>query len=242
MATNDHAALLAEIAAELQDQTTEGLTVRAVVARTAEVVPEAQHVSLTVRKRRDTFATLAATSDLAERADELQYSLREGPCVDAALEAEWYRSGEAAHDPRWPRWGPRAGALGVRSLLSVRLMTQDQRVGALNMYSERPYLFDDSEVRDLALVYAVHVAQALSSARLVGGMETALDSRHVIGVALGLVMERYDMSEDLAFAFLRRLSSHQQRKLRDVATDLVRDRGAVGFGTGEGPDVPKPTG
>ena len=49
-------------------------------------------------------------------------------------------------------------------------------------------------------------------------------SRHVIGMAQGIVMERFGLDEDRSFAFLSRLSSHQNRKLRDLAGDLVRTR------------------
>lgn len=232
---NDRAALMAAVAAEFGQQRTRALTVDAIVARTVDVIPDAAHVSLTMRGAHDTFTTLASTSDLAYRADALQYSHREGPCVGSAVTQGFHRSGDAATDGRWPTWGPEAGALGVRSLLSVPLVGESERGGALNMYSEKPYLFDDPEMLDLALVFACHVAQAIRSSSAIEGMETALDSRHAIGVALGMVMERYDCSEDVAFTFIRRLSSHQNRKVRDIAVDLVRHRRAPAFGSGEHP-------
>jgi len=52
----------------------------------------------------------------------------------------------------------------------------------------------------------------------------ALDRRTTIGQALGMLMERYQIGEDEAFSFLVRCSSHQNRKLYDIAADFVETR------------------
>jgi AmiR/NasT family two-component response regulator len=51
-----------------------------------------------------------------------------------------------------------------------------------------------------------------------------LQARKVIGQAIGIVMERYQMNEDRAFSFLVRASSHGNIKLRDIAQELVEQR------------------
>jgi AmiR/NasT family two-component response regulator len=51
-----------------------------------------------------------------------------------------------------------------------------------------------------------------------------MSSRHVIGMAQGILMERYGLDEQQAFAFLSRVSSHENRKLRELATEVVRTR------------------
>ena len=108
------------------------------------------------------------------------------------------------------------------SLLSVQLLTKGESFGALSLYSEQPGRFADNEVVDLAQLYTVHAANALVSAQLVTGLETALSSRHDIGVAQGILMARYGLTADQAFAALRRVSQHRNVKLRDVALDVQR--------------------
>ncbi len=228
MPDRSDAELLAELSAHLRGVRSDPpLTASRIVEGALEVVLEAGHASLTVRRRRGRFSTLAATSDLAEAADEAQYALHEGPCVEACESAGWFRSGEVGTDPRWPRWGPRAAGLGVHSLLSVQLLHQAGPIGALNLYAESPGGFADREVVHLASLYATHAALALAAAEQLSGLETALTSRHTIGLAQGVLMERYSLTPDQAFALLQRMSSTANVKLREVAEDVVARRAEV---------------
>ena len=224
MEPSELAAQMATVSTELPAERNESLTVRSIVSRALEIVPDAESVSLTVRTRRLQLQTLAATDELAREADELQYSLREGPCVDSVEQADWFRSGSVGQDRRWPAWGPRAAELGVGSLLSVLTFSGSEPRGALNMYSRREGAFDDPDDIDLAVLYAIHAANALSAARLVDGLEIAVNSRHVIGMAQGMVMERFGLTVDQAFSLLQRLSSATNTKVAAVARTIVDTR------------------
>lgn len=112
-------------------------------------------------------------------------------------------------------WGPRAAAIGVGSLLSVAVTERDE-----------PGAFGDRDVVDLALVYAVHATTALASARRATTLRAAVSSRHVIGMAQGIAMERYDIDQQQSFELLRRLSSTTNVKLRDIAKQIV-ETGAI---------------
>lgn len=226
MDQSDLAAQMAALATELQDERDEQPTVEAIVAKAVEVVPDATSASLTIRVRRHRFVTLAATSDLAREADGLQYALDEGPCLEASESSDWLRSGDLGHEPRWPGWGPRVADLGVSSVLSVALYARSERIGALNMYAEEPGRFSDAYDIDLALLFAVHAAHALASARLVTGLEVAVSSRHDIGVAQGILMERYGLSLAQTFDLLRRISSTTNQKVADLARHIM-DTGSV---------------
>ena len=231
----DHdAALLAEVASHLRGLRNDPpLTATRIVEGALEVVPEAGHAGLTVRRGKDRYTSLGATSELATEVDRAQYALEEGPCLDAAATAEWFRSGDVGADPRWPQWGPRAASLGIRSMLSVRLLSGGAPIGALNLYAEEGGRFSDRDVVDLAAIYATHAALALAASEQISGLETAMTSRHTIGMAQGRLMERYGLTPDQAFSLLQRMSSTSNVKLRDVADELVR--------TG-GPDLPTPWG
>ncbi|MDR7254825.1 GAF domain-containing protein [Nocardioides sp. BE266] len=224
MSTHDSSAVFAALAAELQLEPDEALTSRAIVTRMRELVPEAALVSLTIRTSRNGHKTLATSDPVAQEADALQYALGEGPCVEITDTGGWLRSGTVETDPRWPVWGPRAAEMGVRSLLSVAVNDRDEPLGALNLYSAEPGGFADRDVVDLALVYAVHATNALSSARRATTLQTAVSSRHVIGMAQGIAMERYGIDQHQSFELLRRLSSTTNVKLRDVATQIVETR------------------
>lgn len=218
----DYARQLAALASALHAERQEEPTLHAIVRQAQAVVPDAEHVSLTVRQRRGGFTTLETTSALAAEADQLQYDLNEGPCLDSAREGGWWRSGGVSQDPRWPRWGPGAGRLGVGSLLSVRLMRQHEPYGAINLYSREEQRFADADHIDRALLWATHAADALTAAQELSGLETALASRHVIGMAQGIVMHRFGLSEEQSFSLLCRLSSHRNEKLREIAHTIVR--------------------
>jgi len=217
----DRAHLLAKITSDLTIRHGEDKAADSILDHTRELFADTKHASITVRHRRS-HHTLASISELASEADRLQYALNEGPCLSAADHSEWYRSGNVGNDDRWPTWGPAARRLGVGSLLSVPLTVRRESIGALNLYSDRLGAFDDKDEIDLALLYAVHAASALVSARHVTQLETAVSSRHDIGIAQGILMNRYNVDQQPAWATLVRVSSQTNTKLRDVAAEVVR--------------------
>ncbi len=225
MPTNADAVLLVHLAAHLQRVPDDPpLTAERIVHSALEVVPEADHASLTVHRGKRHWTSLAATSALALAADQAQYHLEEGPCIEAAEHAEWFRSGDVSTDARWPRWGPQAADLGVGSLLSVRLLSDGSPVGALNLYADERGHFADRDVVDLAFLYATHAAVALVTAEHVHGLATALTSRHTIGLAQGILMERHGLTARQSFALLQRMSSTTNVKLREVASRVAEGR------------------
>ncbi|KQT90916.1 hypothetical protein ASG49_14475 [Marmoricola sp. Leaf446] len=236
MGPSRDATLLTAIAAELQEHPTEDATVADVLDRAVALLPPADHASLTVRRRHVGWHTVGATSPLALRADELQYALEEGPCVEAYDAADHRHSDRVADDPRWPRWGPAADDLGLRSVLSIGLQARGERVASLNLYAAAPEGFGDPSVVELARLYAVHASYALHSAHRRAGLESAIGSRHVIGVAQGMLVERFGLDLESSFALLQRLSSTHNRKLRDICEELVRTGDTPGLAAGPDAD------
>ncbi|NYE38611.1 GAF domain-containing protein [Nocardioides cavernae] len=232
------------MAAQLRPASGAQPTAQSVIDTAVGLIPDARWASVTIRSGRRSFETLTSTHDEARAADRLQYELGEGPCVDAATEVGWLRTGDVGHDPRWPTWGPQASRLGVSSLLSLQLTSDDQPVGALNLYSPEPDLFRDDDEIAFALLYASHAALALTSTRQIEGLRSAISSRHVIGLAQGILMERYDLTVDTSFALLRRYSNVHNAKLARVAADVVSTRrlpsGAGADGGGPTPGTADP--
>lgn len=210
----------AEIAQQLLASTGERPTVRRVVELAVDTVPACHYAGVSLRHGNGHVDTPACTHDVVAKADALQYELQEGPCLDAIRADELYVVENLVTDARWPSWGPQAAALGFASIVSVRLSTPQNVVGALNLYSRQVHAFDDEAVL-IANVYAVHAANALWATQEVEGLRTAMRSRHLIGIAQGKLMERHGLSEDAAFEVLRRYSQIHNVKLRDLAAEVA---------------------
>ncbi|HEY0165874.1 MAG TPA: GAF and ANTAR domain-containing protein [Jatrophihabitans sp.] len=222
--TAELAQLFSDLGQELASERGLEGTLRLITARSVKLLPAAQHAAIS-RGRHGRFETVASTGELPLLVDQIQYDLNSGPCVDAAVQQKVYRSGQLATDQRWPEFGRRAAAEhGVHSMLSVRLFLEgDDLVAALNHYSAQPDAFDSSD-ETVALMLATHASTAMASARLheqVHHLERALQSNRGIGVAIGVLMNQYKLTQSQAFDLLRMASQHGHRKLVDVALDVT---------------------
>ncbi len=172
--------------------------------------------------------TLAPTDQLVNDSDRLQADLAEGPCFDAARTKDGERVFRirdfTTEQPRWPAFAPRAHELGVGSMMGFLLYARGEDFGALNMYSRQPGAFTEAS-ETAGWVLASHCAVALASASTEEQLSHALETRHAIGEAMGILMERHRLSEDDAFDALRRISQHHNIKLRDVAQRVRRTPG-----------------
>ena len=215
----------ARISADLLAEPQEPATLRSIVEGVVETVPACDFASISLRMKGGNVETPVSTSPIVDACDELQYTLREGPCLGAIWNGETYVVEDIAHDPRWPNWGPAAAAEGAGSIVSVRLFTSNQVMGALNIYASEPFAFTSEDV-DVATVFAVHAATALSAAKVVSDLQTAVLNRHTIGIAQGILMNRYGLTKERSFEVLRRYSSRTNTKLREVAQFVV-DSGSL---------------
>lgn len=168
--------------------------------------------------------TAGATQPLVEQADQLQMSLAEGPCLSALRAQQNFRIDDTRTDPRWPRWGPAAAELGIRSVLSIRMADLDKpTIGSVNLYARRSGAFGPDSL-ELAAILGRHATTAYLKARRHSAANRAIDTRSTIGQAQGILMERFDVDADRAFSILRRYSQAENVPLRRVAGDLVASR------------------
>lgn len=215
---------LVDLARELHGEEHLATTAETVTREVVEWVGADAASGITMVRRRGRVENLAATSEVVARGDDLQEDLKEGPCLDAIWEEHQVYAGDLITEVRWPRWAPQIAAEHrVRSMLCTRLFTQSDVLGALNVYSPRRYAFD-GELRDEITAFAAHAAIAVADSQTIEGLAIALDRRTIIGTALGIIMERFDLTNEQAFALLRRLSSHSNRKLHDVASEIATTR------------------
>ena len=157
----------------------------------------------------------------------------EGPCLDA------YRTGttiveEALQSSsRWPRFSAEALNAGFQSVQAIPMRLRDQVIGALNLFRVPPGRLselDSSICRAFADVATIGLLQerAVREAReLAENLQAALNNRVVIEQAKGVLSERGGLELDAAFEVLRRYARRNNRRLADVAGDLIEDRVTV---------------
>jgi hypothetical protein len=198
-------------------------TLARITATAVEILPDVQYASITVRHADDRLETVAPTDDLLLGLDAAQYQLQEGPCYDAAVDQPYVISPNLAADERFPRYAATAVGAGVRAQAGIRLfeVPSPTAQAALNLYSRKVGSFEDMSV--VGRLFAHQAAVALDYARQVENLQLALRTRQLIGRAVGIVMERYGLNEERAFAFLARISQLRNVKVRSVAEEVVND-------------------
>jgi hypothetical protein len=215
---------LAAAAREMQDEDSSREAMERAVAIATEILPGCDAAGVCVVYRGDRIDTHATSNDALRQVDALQHELNEGPCLDALQQDDTVHSRDLSVDERWPKWGPEvAGRLGLFSIVSYRLFSTGDTLGALNLYGRNRSAFSTDDIHD-GMALAAHVSVALAGAQEVEHLEKALGGRTVIGQATGILMERFDLSADRAFGALSRLSQHKNVKLRQLAEQIVQTR------------------
>jgi GAF domain-containing protein len=199
---------------------------QAVVDLAKTVLPGDPEASITLLID-DKPATAAFTGQLALACDESQYGHGYGPCLHAASTGELTEIADMQAETRWRDYVQQAAARGVLSSLSVPLPIGAGVSGALNIYAREPNTFDEDS-RSAAVRFAPYAGVAvanmyayLDARNLAANLQKALDSRAVIDQAKGILMERHKVTADQAFQVLARISMQTNRKLRDIADQLV---------------------
>ena len=173
--------------------------------------------------------TVASSDNRAPVLDEEQYVVGEGPCLEALKNGQIVEVRDQRNETRWGDYSPRALAKGVRSSLSLPLSVDGRSLGALNLYSEEKVdAFSDEEIRAQAIAFAERASIALTltiryteQSNTARQLEQALASRTVIDQAIGIIMAQQKCDAHAAFDLLRQHSQNHNRRLRDVAKDLI---------------------
>jgi GAF domain-containing protein len=195
-----------------------------------DTIPGASEVSVTLVSG-DHASTAAYTGSLAIELDEVQYQQGYGPCLDAAASSTLLAIDDMTTEDRWAEYAAKAVKAGALSSLSVPVPVQQQLTAALNIYATSPHAFTRDDVAT-AETFASYAAVAISNAHLytstaahAAQMSAAMKSRAVIEQAKGILMALHRCDADHAFALLTRESQNSNRKLRDVAADIVTRAG-----------------
>jgi GAF domain-containing protein len=194
-------------------------TLQAITATAVGTVPGAASASIMYVIARRRLEPRARTGDMSRLVDDAQDRVGEGPCLDALWEHRTVRIDDMETETRWPRFAREAVLAGARSSLSFRLFVEEDGLGVLNLYGRAPNAFGD-ESEDVGSVFASHAAIALAGAQTEERLREAVASRDRIGQAKGILMERFKVTADQAFAILARASQLTNRRLVDIASEL----------------------
>jgi GAF domain-containing protein len=203
-------------------------TLQVVVELSVAVLPGCDAAGVTLRIE-DKDRTAAASDEFTLEIDKLQYDAGEGPCVEALQRGETVFLEDISVEKRWPGFTQRAKERGLKSVLSQPLR-EDGTAGALNLYSNQQPGFDEQTMR-LSEIFAKHASIAMKNARTYAAarrlseqLTEALQSRDIIGQAKGILMEREGITDGEAFDLLKRISQHENVKLREIAERVVQEK------------------
>ncbi len=204
----------------------------------AGIVPRCDGASLTMRKEGRPVPA-AANGAWANDLDDLQHREQEGPCIDCLREGSVMRVRDLATDSRFPTYGPRAAERGAHAVVSMPLAADGRTVGALNLYSRQVDAFDGAGLA-MAELLTAHASLAVQAATayytnrdLADQMREAISSRAVIEQAKGVLVAQRRCTPDEAFQLLVSASQRSNRKLRDIAQEIVAGAVREADGAGE---------
>jgi hypothetical protein len=168
---------------------------------------------------------VSATSRIARELDDAQRTANAGPVPMAFQTRAVVSSADLGGDDRWPALADVLGT-GRMQVVAVPVETGRRVVGVLSVYSvQEP---QEPRTTETAVLLAatlgavfLELERNAELERLHVDMQRALSSRAVIEQAKGIIMAQRGCGPDEAFAHLTELSSRQERKLRDVARDIV---------------------
>jgi GAF domain-containing protein len=193
----------------------------------AQLVAAPAACGITVRRNGRQAFTAASSDSLAGEIDEIQYATGEGPCLDSMWNDVVIQVDDFGKERRWEAFRAGAVACNVISSLSIPLHVDAQTVAVLNLYSERVAAFD-GPLRQQAEAFAGQCAAALTlalrqaqHAELQQQVNAAMAARSMIDQAIGILMSEQRCTAAEAFEVLRSTSQRRNRKLRDIAAEII---------------------
>lgn len=171
---------------------------------------------------------MAFSGSLAATLDERQYEDGFGPGLNAARSGGVVRIDDTAGDAQYPGFSAIAHRQGVTSVLALGLPIPAGVLGGLNLYRLRGEQAFSAQTEEAARLFGANAAVTLANAALLASRErfathlqAAMASRAVVEQAKGIIMSVAACDADEAFQLLARQSQRTNRKLRDIATEVV---------------------
>ncbi|HEU4998449.1 MAG TPA: GAF and ANTAR domain-containing protein [Lapillicoccus sp.] len=198
---------------------------QAIVNTAVRIIDGCDHASIMQRGRDGRFQTVASSDDIARAVDKLEQLHREGPCLDAIVEdVPQFENDLADPTTQWPALAEQVvRQTPVRAVAGFRIIAGDQKIGALNLFSDQVNGMGPASA-DQAIVLAAFASVAVSAVhgkKEARTLAAGLESNREIGKAIGLLMAFHKVSDAAAFDLLRKASQDMNIKLAEVAREVV---------------------
>ncbi len=225
---------LSEIFVELADTLIDEFDVvdfMTVLASRCVELLDATEVGLILADQRGNLRVVGSSSERMHVLELFELQNEEGPCLDCLRNGEQVVNEPLEEaDARWPRFAPEARRVGYRTAHALPMRLRGHVIGALNAFSSNGRRLSPAELRigqamaDVATIGMLQ-QQAVNQARqLAEQLQTALNTRVAIEQAKGVLAERLGIDVDEGFAILRTHARSNNRRLSDVAAEVVDGR------------------
>jgi hypothetical protein len=176
--------------------------------------------------------SVCSSNETSAVIEELQFTMGEGPCVDAYHHDRPVLEPDLA-DPQTPRWmgfTPSALEAGARAVFGFPMQVGAVRLGALNLYCDQPGVLTEDQHADALVMAGVAAREVLAlqaqapPGALAAELEAGGNFRFVVHQATGMIAAQLDVGVAEAMIRLRAYAFANGRLLRDVADDVVARR------------------
>ena len=185
-------------------------------------------VGLLLASATGNLQVMASSSERAEALELLQSCNEEGPCYECFQYSRLVFSEDLAADrDRWPTFAPAALAIGINSAHAIPMRVRNHTIGVLSLFRSETGPLPERDVplgqgmADIAAVALIQERAMRETHGVVQQLQGALNSRVLIEQAKGVLAERGNVSVDVAFASIRRYARAHNRRLSDVARDVI---------------------
>jgi GAF domain-containing protein len=173
--------------------------------------------------------SLCTTDDVSHLIEELQYTLGEGPCVDAYQQDMVITEPDLSDPerPRWPAFAPPAVQAGVRAVFGFPMRVGTVRLGTLNLYRDAPGPLTGDQhadalvVADVAARWVLEAQAGAPPDTVADELEAGADFHFAVHNAAGIVSVQQGISVTEALIRLRAHAFSADRLLADVARDVI---------------------
>lgn len=198
------------------------------------VVPGCDRACITMISAGEQPVLEATTDPIAAKVDALEWEVGEGPCVDAILTQRFEWDPDITTRPAWPKLADRIlTETPVRGMVGYRIVVNDRKVGALNVFSDTAGAFtqEDADLGAILVSFASVALTAASQREEAATLRQGMLSNREIGKALGMLMVTHDLDDEEAFKRLRQASNRLNTRLVDVAQRVLAEHRASSSGS-----------
>lgn len=225
--TDELAAVIARFSNVLLTEETVFSALKLITEAAVLAVNDAAGAGVSLLDTSGNRSSAASTSPLVAQADALQYELGQGPCISAWASGSPVDIADVRTDLRWPEWGMAAGDLGLRSCVSVPLLSGDLAFGAIKIYWDKPKAASHRLIHLLELlaaqasIFLVNVQERERAQMLSDQLKSTLAQRDAISTAKGIVMASLGMGSHDAMLHLMTRALNENRSMQEVAEEIL---------------------